>query len=56
MVIYGVVLVLIVMFLPRGLAGSGRSVRAWWGGARPGRALEDSAPSGRARGPRGRDG
>ena len=46
MVIYGVVLVLIVMFLPRGLAGSGRSVRAWWGGAR----------SRRAPGPRGRDG
>jgi len=30
LVIYGSVLVLIVMFLPRGLAGSGPSVRAWW--------------------------
>ncbi|MBX3600169.1 MAG: branched-chain amino acid ABC transporter permease [Rubrivivax sp.] len=30
MVIYGVVLVLIVMFLPRGLAGMGRSVRELW--------------------------
>lgn len=30
MVIYGVVLVLIVMFLPRGLAGMGRSVRDLW--------------------------
>jgi branched-chain amino acid transport system permease protein len=34
MVIYGVVLVLIVMFLPRGLAGSGRSLRDWWGSRR----------------------
>ncbi len=32
MVIYGALLVLIVMFLPRGLSGLGRSVRqAWWG-------------------------
>lgn len=30
MVIYGAVLVLIVMFLPRGLAGMGRSVRELW--------------------------
>jgi branched-chain amino acid transport system permease protein len=30
LVIYGSVLVLIVMFMPRGLAGSGDSVRAWW--------------------------
>ena len=30
LVIYGTVLVLIVMFLPRGLAGSGRSLRDWW--------------------------
>lgn len=30
MVIYGAVLVLIVMFLPRGLAGSGRSLRGLW--------------------------
>ncbi|MEN9329317.1 MAG: Ribose transport system permease protein RbsC [Pseudomonadota bacterium] len=30
MVIYGAVLVLIVMFLPRGIAGSGVSVRAAW--------------------------
>ena len=34
MVIYGVVLVLIVMFLPRGLAGAGRSVRDLWKGKR----------------------
>jgi branched-chain amino acid transport system permease protein len=32
MVIYGVVLVLIVIFLPRGIAGIGRSVRQLWGG------------------------
>ncbi len=30
MVIYGTVLVLIVMFLPRGIAGAGRSVRLLW--------------------------
>ena len=30
MVIYGAVLVLIVMFLPRGIAGSGVSVRTAW--------------------------
>jgi branched-chain amino acid transport system permease protein len=36
MVIYGVVLVLIVMFLPRGLAGAGRSVRELWTGKRDG--------------------
>lgn len=36
MVIYGSVLVLIVMFVPRGLAGGGASVRALWrGAARP---------------------
>lgn len=35
LVIYGVVLVLIVMFMPRGLAGVGRSVRdLWQGGGR----------------------
>lgn len=34
MVIYGVVLVLIVMFLPRGLAGASRSVRDLWKGRR----------------------
>ncbi len=34
MVIYGTVLVLIVMFVPRGLAGAGRSVRALWRGPR----------------------
>jgi hypothetical protein len=28
------VLVLIVMFMPRGLAGAGRSVRGWWRGRR----------------------
>jgi len=32
MVIYGVVLVLIVIFLPRGIAGIGRSVRQLWAG------------------------
>ena len=36
MVIYGAVLVLIVMFLPRGLAGIGRHVRDAWRGARGG--------------------
>ena len=36
MVIYGVVLVVIVMFLPRGLAGAGRSVRELWRGRRDG--------------------
>jgi branched-chain amino acid transport system permease protein len=30
MVIYGAVLILIVMFLPRGMAGSGQSVRTLW--------------------------
>ena len=30
MVIYGVVLVLIVMFLPRGIAGLGAAARSWW--------------------------
>jgi branched-chain amino acid transport system permease protein len=35
MVIYGVVLILIVLFVPRGLSGVGRDVRAAW---RPGRA------------------
>jgi branched-chain amino acid transport system permease protein len=34
MVIYGVVLVLIVMFMPRGIAGIGQSVRALWQGGR----------------------
>jgi branched-chain amino acid transport system permease protein len=37
MVIYGCVLVLIVMFLPRGLAGAGRSVRGLFAGERPDR-------------------
>lgn len=36
MVIYGAVLVLIVMFLPRGLAGMGRHVRDVWNGGRRG--------------------
>lgn len=36
LVIYGSVLVLIVMFLPRGLAGMGRSVRELWRGRRDG--------------------
>jgi branched-chain amino acid transport system permease protein len=34
LVIYGSVLVLIVMFMPRGLAGVGHSVRGWWRGGR----------------------
>jgi branched-chain amino acid transport system permease protein len=33
MVIYGAVLVLIVTFMPRGIAGIGRSVRSWRGNA-----------------------
>ena len=36
MVIYGSVLVLIVMFLPRGLSGMGRSVREAWAAGRKG--------------------
>ena len=36
MVIYGVVLVVIVMFMPRGIAGIGRSVRSLWQGGRRG--------------------
>jgi branched-chain amino acid transport system permease protein len=36
MVIYGVVLVLIVMFMPRGIAGAGASLRAAWTGGRHG--------------------
>jgi branched-chain amino acid transport system permease protein len=36
MVIYGVVLVVIVMFVPRGLSGVGRSVRELWRGRRGG--------------------
>ena len=32
MVIYGAVLVLIVIFLPRGIAGMGLSVRQLWAG------------------------
>lgn len=37
MIVYGSVLILIVMFLPRGLAGSGRSLRELWrGGGRRG--------------------
>jgi branched-chain amino acid transport system permease protein len=36
MVIYGVVLVVIVMFMPRGIAGIGRSVRTLWQGVRRG--------------------
>lgn len=36
MVVYGVVLVLIVMFLPRGIAGMGASVREAWRGRRDG--------------------
>ena len=37
MVIYGSVLVLIVMFAPRGLAGIGRSVRELWRGSTSGK-------------------
>jgi branched-chain amino acid transport system permease protein len=36
MVIYGAVLVAIVMFMPRGIAGIGQSVRALWHGGRRG--------------------
>jgi len=36
MVIYGVVLVVIVMFVPRGIAGIGRSVRTLWQGDKRG--------------------
>lgn len=36
MVIYGAVLVLIVMFMPRGIAGIGQSVRALWRGGKGG--------------------
>ena len=36
MVIYGLVLVVIVMFMPRGIAGIGRSVRSLWQGGRRG--------------------
>jgi len=36
MVIYGLVLVVIVMFMPRGIAGIGRSVRSLWHGGRRG--------------------
>jgi branched-chain amino acid transport system permease protein len=36
MVIYGVVLVLIVIFLPRGIAGLGLSARQLWKGGRHG--------------------
>ena len=36
MVIYGAVLIVIVMFLPRGLAGMGHSVRELWRGRRDG--------------------
>jgi branched-chain amino acid transport system permease protein len=32
MVIYGCVLVLMIMFAPRGLSGAGHSVRALWRG------------------------
>jgi len=34
MIIYGAVLILIVMFAPRGLLGVGRSVRRLWAGRR----------------------
>lgn len=37
MVVYGIVLVLIVTFLPRGIAGLGASVREVWKGGRGGR-------------------
>jgi branched-chain amino acid transport system permease protein len=36
MVIYGVVLILIVLFVPRGLSGVGRDVRAAWRAGRAG--------------------
>jgi branched-chain amino acid transport system permease protein len=35
LVIYGVVLVLMVVFLPRGIAGLGASFRARWTGRKP---------------------
>jgi branched-chain amino acid transport system permease protein len=45
MVIYGTVLVLIVMFLPRGLAGIGRSVREAWRAGRTDRGTRgDGSP------------
>jgi branched-chain amino acid transport system permease protein len=44
MVIYGSVLVLIVMFAPRGLAGIGRSVRDAW---RASRGTRDDAGAGK---------
>jgi branched-chain amino acid transport system permease protein len=43
-VIYGSVLVLIVMFAPRGLAGIGRSVRDAW---RASRGTRDDAGAGK---------
>ncbi|MFO1198645.1 MAG: branched-chain amino acid ABC transporter permease [Burkholderiaceae bacterium] len=36
MVVYGAVLVLMVMFMPRGIAGSGRPLPAWLARGRPG--------------------
>jgi branched-chain amino acid transport system permease protein len=45
MVIYGSVLVLIVMFAPRGLAGIGRSVREAWRASRGGGPGSGSGPS-----------
>jgi branched-chain amino acid transport system permease protein len=43
MIIYGTVLILIVMFAPRGLLGLGRSVRGLWSGATPPAATQEQA-------------
>jgi branched-chain amino acid transport system permease protein len=48
MIIYGVVLILIVMFAPRGLLGLGQSMRMLW--SRPQPAPEAGAPREGARG------
>jgi len=45
MVIYGVVLVAIVTFLPRGLSGAGRSVREALGGSRSGHPADAASAS-----------
>ncbi|HET8746035.1 MAG TPA: branched-chain amino acid ABC transporter permease [Ramlibacter sp.] len=44
MIIYGAVLILIVMFAPRGLLGLGHSVRHLWAGARPATAPTAAPP------------
>ncbi|MEJ8838413.1 branched-chain amino acid ABC transporter permease [Ramlibacter sp. AN1133] len=43
MIIYGAVLILIVMFAPRGLLGLGRSVRGLWAGATAPAAVREQA-------------